>query len=76
MDRRLFKCKCTCGSMFDTFSELAQHVRKRRSKKHRLLVKREPLAKFIERGEISLCSRGGAAGAQAGAGRNCVTRSI
>ncbi len=41
MDRRLFKCKCTCGSMFDTFSELEQHVRKRRSKKHRLLVKRE-----------------------------------
>ena len=36
----------------------------------------EPLAKFIERGEFSLCSRGGAAGAQAGAGLSCVTRSI
>ena len=34
----------------------------------------EPLAKFIERGEFSLCSRGGAAGAQAGAGLSCVTR--
>ena len=37
---------------------------------------KEPLAKFIERGEFSLCSRGGAAGAQAGAGLSCVTRSI
>ncbi len=36
----------------------------------------EPLAKFIERGEFSLCSRGGGAGAQAGAGLSCVTRSI
>jgi len=36
----------------------------------------EPLAKFIERGEFSLCSRGGAAGAQAGAGLSWVTRSI
>ena len=36
----------------------------------------EPVAKFIERGEFSLCSRGGAAGAQGGAGLNCVTRSI
>src|SRR5208283_4167109 len=36
----------------------------------------EPLAKFIERGEFSLCSRGGAAGAQVGAGLSCVTRSI
>ena len=36
----------------------------------------EPLAKFVERGEFSLCSRGGAAGAQAGAGLSCVTRSI
>jgi hypothetical protein len=36
----------------------------------------EPLAKFIERGEFSLCSRGGAAGAQAGAGLSCVRRSI
>ncbi len=36
----------------------------------------EPLAKFIERGEFSLCSRGGAAGVQAGAGLSCVTRSI
>jgi len=36
----------------------------------------EPLAKFIERGEFSLCSRGGAASTQAGAGLSCVTRSI
>ncbi len=40
------------------------------------LDKVEPLAKFIERGEFSLCSRGGGAGAQAGAGLSCVTRSI
>jgi len=40
------------------------------------LQPREPLAKFVERGEFSLCSRGGAAGAQAGAGLSCVTRSI
>ena len=33
-------------------------------------------AKFIERSEFSLCSRGGAAGAQAGVGLSCVTRSI
>jgi len=39
-------------------------------------LEQEPLAKFIERGEFSLCSRGGAAGAQAGAGLSCVTRSI
>ena len=39
-------------------------------------VNEEPLAKFIERGEFSLCSRGGGAGAQAGAGLSCVTRSI
>ncbi len=39
-------------------------------------TQREPLAKFIERGEFSLCSRGGAAGVQAGAGLSCVTRSI
>ena len=38
--------------------------------------KHEPLAKFIERGEFSQCWRGGAAGAQAGAGLSCVTRSI
>ena len=42
----------------------------------RLKFSSEPLAKFIERGEFSLCSRGGAAGAQAGAGLSCVTRSI
>ena len=34
------------------------------------------IAIFIERGEFSLCSRGGAAGAQAGEGLSCVTRSI
>ena len=48
-------------------------------KKHEVVRKFltvEPLAKFIERGEFSLCSRGGAAGAQAGAGLSCVTRSI
>ncbi len=32
--------------------------------------------KIHRRGEFSLCSRGGGAGAQAGAGLSCVTRSI
>ena len=41
-----------------------------------IVISYEPLAKFIERGEFSLCSRGGGAGAQAGAGLSCVTRSI